>query len=164
MKKGVLILSLTLMLFSLKAQDEYQAKASFVYNFTRLIEWPSNYNTEFVIGVFGNSPVYEQLQKITAGKSVGVQKIVVKKVLTYDEMPKCDILYVSKSISSAIEMVQNQMKGKNVLIVGEQKDLIDKGAAISFFLSDDRLLFQISVGNAQKHGLTVSKSLVDMSS
>ena len=155
---------MTLTILNLKAQDEYQAKAFFIYNFTRLIEWPTDNKTEFVIGVVGNSPITEHLEKITSGKNVASQKIVIKHFKTTEEIADCNIIYVSNNFSSKIGAIQDILKSNHTLIVGEKNGLTNEGAAINFVLNNNRLSFQINVTNAQKYGLKVSKSLVDMSS
>ncbi len=163
MKKILLTLFLLGSIVGLKAQDEYQAKAFFIYNFTRLVEWPPNSSGEFVIGIVGNNPITSQLERLTSGKLVSGQKIVIKQFKKVEEIGDCNILYISYSQSSKIADIKSKIGNRNTLIVGEKQGLTEEGAAISFILNNDRLSFHINVDNAQNHGLKVSKSLVDMS-
>ena len=164
MKKILITLFIIGAFLSAKAQNEFQAKAFFVYNFTRLVEWPSNGSSEFVIGVIGNSQVTAHLENITKGKSVGSQKIVIKHFKSPEEIENCNIIYVSYGSSSKISAIQSSVKSHNTLIVAEKEGLVKEGAAINFVLNNNRLSFNINVDNAQKYGLKVSKTLVDMSS
>lgn len=163
MKRSVLVLLFIVSIVSLKAQDVYQAKAFFIYNFTRLVEWPSDGSGEFVIGVVGNSPITNHLEKLTAGKRVSSQNIVVKRFKTAEEVTGCNILYVAASASSKLYTIQSKLQNQNTLIVGEKRGLTDEGAAINFILNNNKLSFHINVDNANKQGLKVSKSLIDMS-
>ncbi len=45
----------------------------FIYNFSRLIQWPAGSNTgEFIIGVFGDNEVFNSLSSFVANKKVGI--------------------------------------------------------------------------------------------
>lgn len=45
------------------------AQSVFMYNFTRLIEWPAAYKSgDFVIGVIGSAEVFNELKNYTTGK------------------------------------------------------------------------------------------------
>src|SRR5436305_1196416 len=66
-----------------KAQDEinYAVYANIIYRFTKYIDWPDDKKSgDFVIGIVGKSPVYNELISFTANKMVGNQKIVIKKM------------------------------------------------------------------------------------
>jgi hypothetical protein len=50
-----------------------QAQSLFIYNFSRLIQWPAGNQTgEFVIGVIGNDKLYNSLNTFVANKKVEV--------------------------------------------------------------------------------------------
>ncbi|NJM16808.1 MAG: YfiR family protein [Bacteroidales bacterium] len=46
-----------------------KAQAMFLYNFSRLVEWPASAKSgDFVIGILGNSSIVEELTAYTQGK------------------------------------------------------------------------------------------------
>ena len=52
-------------------QDEQTIKALFIYNFTKHIEWPKDKSVDhFVIGVIGNTPVYDKLSEIVKDRKI----------------------------------------------------------------------------------------------
>jgi hypothetical protein len=163
-KKGSVLLLFAFLSFQAQAQDEYQAKAFFLYNFTRLIEWPANSKGEFVIGVVGNSPIYNNLTAIAQGKKVGNQSIVIKQFKSPEEITSCNILFVANGAINKLEDVKARVSNHHTLIVGDREGSTDKGAAINFVLNNNKLSFSINVGNAQKYGLKVSRSLIEMAS
>jgi hypothetical protein len=146
----------------LPAQDNTRYLALFVYNFTRYIEWPSKSSNEFVIAVIGKSRVYEELQTISQGKSIGSQTITVKKVQSLDELKACNVLFVSNDASSKIAELVSQTKDFNTLIITERSGLTSKGAGISFVIDDGKQRFEINKSNLEKVGLRVNKALIDM--
>jgi hypothetical protein len=75
MKKMLLVLSLISIPFFAglsQVSSISQAQSMFIYNFSRLIQWPSGSNTgEFVIGVIGDNEVFSSLSSFVANKKVG---------------------------------------------------------------------------------------------
>src|SRR5258706_13101770 len=61
-----------------KAQDEinYAVHANIIYHFTKYINWPDDKKSgDFIIGVTGNSPIYEEFKKDIAAKFVGNRSV-----------------------------------------------------------------------------------------
>lgn len=167
MKKTVLIsliLSMAFLNFKVSAQNlDYRFHSIFIYNFTKYIQWPtSQQSAEFIIGVYGNSPISEELEKITSNKSVGTQKIVVKRFKNISEVSDCHILFVPSNGSSNFEAVQQKLKGKSTLVITEKSGLIEKGSCINFVLQDNKWKFQLNESAAQNAGLKVSRELAQM--
>jgi hypothetical protein len=63
MKKMISIIIFCFILFNLYSQNTIQrTQAMFIYNFTRLIEFPAETKTnDFVIGVYGSKDAYNKL-------------------------------------------------------------------------------------------------------
>jgi len=136
-----------------------QLQSMFIYNFTKQIEWPPAYRQgEFVIGVLGNSQIVAELSKLAQTKTVGSQRIVVKKFTTAKAIEKCHILFVSQDASSSTEKAVEKITENsfNTLIIGEQEGLTQSGAAINFVIRDRRQNFELKKANAAKYGLKIS--------
>lgn len=145
------------------AQDvNYKAYTLFVYNFMKYIEWPENDSkADFTIGILGNTPVEKELENLAKLKKAKGRTIVVKKLETPEDAAGCQLVYVSASKSNTIKNVQDKIKGKPVLVVGEREGLAHKGAALSFVtLEDDVLKFDINKSVIEQHSLKISSSLV----
>jgi hypothetical protein len=166
MKKMLLVLSLiSIPLFAGLSQvsSVSQAQSMFIYNFSRLIQWPAGSNTgEFIIGVIGDNDVYSSLSSFVANKKVGSQSIVVKKFDDPQSISRCQILFVGDSKISKFPEVINRIQGFNSLVITEKRGMINSGSAIDFILVEDKLKFVMNADNAVKYNLTVSKSLEDM--
>ena len=131
----VLLLSFTT---SLQSQNE-KFKALFVYNFTKNIDWPSSATQgDFVIGILGNTPIYDELIEIAKKKTVVNQKIIVKKFQS-----------------------ESDLKSKPTLIITDRATI--KGSDINFFETDYELQFNIYPGTIERKGLKVSKQLLQLS-
>ncbi len=140
---------------------DYKFHSVFIYNFTKYIQWPPSQQAgDFVIAVVGNSPVYDELDKITANKMVGGQKIVVKKYKSAGDIQACQILFVPGGAS--FEAAYEKMKGKPVLTVTEKPGLGQRGSGINFILQDNKWKFELNESATQQAGLKVSKELAKL--
>lgn len=150
-------------MFKAFGQNNIQkAQAMFIYNFTRLIEYPTEYKTgEFVIGVFGSKESYNELKTYAYGKTVGSQNIIVKYFNSIEEVLNCQILFISFSKTKEIINVLSKLNG-STLIISEKNGAINNGSAINFIIEDDKLKFQLKPYNAEKYKIKVSSKLTEM--
>ena len=162
-KIGMILLVSILPIISFAQTDISRAEALFIYNFSRLIEWPANYKSgPFVIGVIGSSPIVEQLKTFTSGKQVGTQPITVKSFGSPAEISTCHILFVPFSETKYMPNIIPQVSSKSTLIISEKNDAIEQGAAINFVVIGDKLKFELSPNNAQKYNIKLSSKLNEM--
>jgi hypothetical protein len=141
-----------------------KAQTLFIYNFSRLMEWPPEYRTgNFVIGVLGTSEVASELEAYTKGKKVGVQDIEIIRYKTPQEIANCHILFVPFSRTKQVPEVIAALKGKSTLIITEKAGALDEGAAINFVMIEDKMKFELRAENANKYGIKLSSKLSEMS-
>ena len=166
MKKVIVILLAVLSLTNVqsKAGEIEKYKSLFTINFIRYVGWPEESKQgDFVIGVMKNSLLASELKSQTVGKKFGFQNIVVKEFNNINEVSDCQILYVSQGFSFSRNATELKNRvGKNTLIISEDNGAISKGSIINFVVVDDLLKFEVSPGNAQDNGLTLSSALVSM--
>ncbi len=164
MKRNAIIFLLICLISSSQAQTGIpKAQAMFIYNFSRLIEWPASYRTgPFVIGVIGSPDVAKELTTYTTGKKVGTQDIMVKQYKDVSEIDKCHILFVAFSKTKSMEELNSSLANKSTLIISEKNGAIDSGSAINFAVIGDKLKFEISQQNANKYGIKMSAKLQEM--
>jgi hypothetical protein len=143
--------------------DIPKAQAMFIYNFSRLIEWPSSYKSgPFVVGFLGSSTTFEQMESFSTGKNVGSQPISVQKYATVADISTCHILFVPFSKTKDMVNILSKIQGKSTLIITEKNGAINDGAALNFVVVDDKLKFEFKPDNAVKYQLKVSSKLNEM--
>ena len=164
MRRGIILLGILFIFMAGNAQTGIpKAQAMFIYNFSRLIEWPANYKSgNFVIGVLGSSPTYDELLKYTAGKSVGSQKISVKKFNSVAEITTCHILFVPFAKTKTLESSNQMFANKSTLLITEKNGGTDSGSAINFVIVGNSLKFEIKPSNATKYKIKMSSKMVEM--
>jgi hypothetical protein len=143
--------------------DIPKAQAMFIYNFSRLIEWPASYKSgPFIIGFIGSSSTHEQMESFSVGKSVGSQPISVQKFASVADISSCHILFVPFSKTKEMVNILSKLQGKSTLIITEKNGAINDGSAINFVVVDDKLKFEFKPDNATKYQIKVSSKLNEM--
>jgi hypothetical protein len=168
------VLSLFLVLLAplagLGAQDarptEYQLKAAFLFNFAKFIDWPStsfsDASSPFVIGVLGENPFGDDLQKLISQKQVGTHPLVVQSIASVSDARKCHILFISNSETSKLRQILEGLRGASVLTVGESEGFISDGGMISFVIEAQKIRFRINAETAKSAGLKISSKLLNL--
>jgi hypothetical protein len=163
--KGVLIL-LFASTFFVKTYSQSSVaggQAIFLYNFTRLIEWPESYKSgNFVMGVYGASELFDELQSYTNGKSVGSQAIKVVKFASAADIGKCHILFIGYGKTKEMAAIMGKIGNASTLVVTERFGGLDAGATINFVLKEDKLKYEIKSSNGLKVGLKIHSNLENM--
>jgi hypothetical protein len=139
-------------------------KALYIYNFPKYFEWPEDYQKgSFVIGVIGaSSATTAELNKIIQDKSVGEQKLEIKSFATPESITKCQMLLVNSDKSDLLPKIVAKLKGKSTLVISEKEGAIKSGSIINFVIKDSKQKFELSVNNAEKSSLRVSKTLLPL--
>jgi hypothetical protein len=142
---------------------DYKSQSLFIYKFTKYISWPSSYNhNEFVIGVYGNSPIQEELEIMSSLKKASDgQRIVIRKINSIEEISNLNILYVSSAKSRELRTILEQTGRKPILVVTERDGLAKKGASINFLIMENNTLkFEVNRTEMVRRGLSISQELL----
>lgn len=145
-----------------KAQDE-KFKALFMYNFTKYIEYPTSKQTgNFVIAVVGDSPIIGELQTIAERKTVGQQKIEVKRVAATDDLTKCHIVFVPEPKSAEAANIASKIAGKGVVLITDKPGLAKTISGINYISTAGKQSFEINPTHLKTQGVNVASSLLTL--
>lgn len=165
-RKLLCMAGLALMVLSkIRAQQEadYRLHANIIYRFTKYIDWPANKKSgDFIVGIVGDSPLYNELKSLSVNKMVGDQKIVVVKMSSSANSFACHILFISEEESSSLKRIANLTAGAAVLIVSESDGLARKGSCINFITVDDRLKLEINKNNIEQRNMRIASELLEL--
>lgn len=144
-----------------KIDTNAKIKAVFIYNFTKYIEWPSDYRSgEFTIGILGdNKALYTELTKMSKVKKVANQSFSIKSFANISEIDKPHILYIPTDKAVELSKAVARLKGKSTLIVTEKPGLAKQGSAINFIIVGNRQKFELNKATAEQHKLKVASTL-----
>jgi YfiR/HmsC-like len=141
----------------------HEVHSMMVYNFTKYVQWPDHAGGgEFVIGVVGNTDIYNTLNGWYGGKPRGAKTYIIKKFNSAADVTECHVLYLDKSKSGEFDNVNDKLKGKGTLIITDKSGLGEQGSAINFKLVDNKLKFELNQKAIEASNLKVSGALSSM--
>jgi hypothetical protein len=154
-------------LFILTAQGQqgkgYAVHANIIYHFTKYIDWPEHMKSgDFIIGVIGESPLYDELKKVTNNKTVGNQKIVIRQYSASESSYHCHILFIGDDETGNLKKILAHTTGMAILIVTEAEGAARKGSCINFAEIDDRLRLEINKTNIEKRNMNIATELLQL--
>lgn len=153
------------LLFSINksnAQSDYSPETNVIYYFTKYVEWPPTTKTgHFVIGVYGDDAIYEQLRKGITGRRVGNQKIVISKIENLDEAHLfVSILYIGADKLKLFKQVISVTQREPVLIVTKSEGKVLNGSCMNMKVVNGKVNLEINKTNIESRGLKVAAELL----
>lgn len=162
----LILFSMLLPSHKLQAQQiSHKAQSLFIYKFTRYVSWPPTaINGKIVIGIYGNSPIVDELRLMSSLKtSTSGLPIEVKVIQSIEEMENIHILYLASSKSRELSTILKKINKKATLVVAERGGLAKKGACINFILlENDVLRFEVNKAALEQHQLDMSEELLKL--
>ncbi|MEP6748462.1 MAG: YfiR family protein [Bacteroidota bacterium] len=149
----------------MKAQqgNNYAVNANIIYHFTKYINWPPDKKSgDFIIGIVGESGLYDELKNTTAGKMAGSQKIIIRKYQASAKIFDCQILFITDEKSDDLKKMVAATTGNAVLLVTESEGLARRGSCINFMIVDDHLRLEINKTNIEQRNLNIASDLLKL--
>lgn len=150
---------------SARAQQgaDYAVHANVIYHFTKYINWPDDKKSgDFVIAIFGETPLYEKLKTFIGNKTVGTQRIVIRKYTSSAQSFNCHILFIGDEESGNVKKIAAGTTASSILIVTESDGLARKGSCINFVIANDRLKLEINKNNIEQRDLSIATELLNL--
>jgi hypothetical protein len=135
--------------------------ANIIYRVTKYINWPDDKKSgDFVIGIIGDSPLYDELKSFTANKTVGNQKIAVKRFSSSASSYNCQVLFISEDESNSLKKIVALTVGTSTLLISEFTGLAQKGSCINLIVVDEHLKLEINKKNIERRNLDIASELL----
>lgn len=148
--------------------SEYQVKAAFIFNFAKFVEWPAtafaSEQSPLYIGVLGDNPFGPDLERLIRDKTMNGHSLVLRVCRTVEEGKKCHILFISSSEKERLSEIFKNLRGANVLTVGETDGFTETGGIVNFVAEGNKIRFQINDVHARGAGLKMSAKLLSLAS
>lgn len=159
-----LLLSMNILAQEMKVVTLPKYYASCIFNFSRYVNWPGDAkNGDFNIAVVGDKKVFDELQSLVNGRTVGTQTMKVIFYKNVNELTGFNhIVYLSAWQNKDYSKLMAKINGKNTLVVTEEEGMIKSGAAFDFVSVDGYMKFEMDKSNIEKAGLQVSSALEKM--
>ena len=142
---------------------EYQVKAVFLFNFAQFVEWPAtafaDKRAPFVIGVLGEDPFGDYLDKLVQSEKVGERPMQVRRFRRAEDITECHILFVSHEVTG-FDRIATGLRAHRVLTVGDMDNFSRLGGMVRFVTVNGKIRLRINVVSAQESGLIISSKLL----
>ena len=162
----VVLAGLVMMVSSAAFSQErpiHEVYSMMVFNFVKYVQWPTNDNSkEFVIGVVGNTEIFNTLTAWYGGKAKGTKTYIIKKFNNAAEVTDCQVIFIDKTKSNEFDAVNNKVRGKGTLVVTDRNGLGSRGSCINFKTENDKLRFELNQQAIEASNLKVAGSLTSM--
>ncbi len=164
MKKRICLVFAFLSILTVRSfTQEDKFKALYMYNFTKYLEWPaSKQSGDFIIGVYGSSPIIGELEIISQKSKIGNRNLVVKKIATPDEMEGCNIAYFPTDKSSKAAELYMKFSGSGVVLITDKPGMAKEISCINYIMKDGKQQFEINKSNIEKQGVKVNSVLMTL--
>ena len=143
---------------------EYEVKATYLYNFSRFVEWPAKAaqaeSASFAICVLGQDPFGPALNAILADETIAGRSVVAKRIPSTQDRVNCRVLFISSSENTRLKQILTTLGDASVLTVSDLPQFTERGGMVQFVLEGNRVRFEVNLAAAEHAGLTLSSELL----
>jgi hypothetical protein len=143
------------------ATAEDDIKATFLFNFTKYIDWPNAGRLdEFRVCLVAEPAFASALDRIIIGETAQGHPLSRLSPASPDAARGCQMLFLGRLEDERLERWITAVRGAPVLVVGETRAAWDHGVHVNFVVEDNRVRFDVNADAASAAGLTVSSKLL----
>lgn len=146
------------------ALTEYGAKAALLFNIAKYADWPteafSGPGAPIVIGVFGDDPFGEVLDRVVRGRLVNGRPFEVRRAERISDLKGAHLVFVSPAESRGAKDVA-WLENFHVLTVGDTAQT-SPFTAFNFAVEGDRIVFTVDLARATRARVTLSSRLLNL--
>lgn len=144
------------------AEDAYQIKAAFIYNFTKFVTWPAEIEQaggDLRLCLYGGNPFGQIIYQLD-GRPVRNFTLRVLQPADDSELSQCHILHLASE--QAVSHLLNAVGGTPVLTIGDHHGFARDGGGIELLSENNRIRFDINLQRIKSSGLDISSRLLSL--
>jgi hypothetical protein len=148
---------------AVKAADpEDELKAATVLAFLQNAKWPDSETggAHVTLGVLGRPAFFQLLRRTIEGKPVGGRLVRVVEVRQPVDPHCCQALYIASDRRVESQQALAGAAAGHMLTIGEANRFLDDGGAISVFLVDGHMAFEVSMTALGQCRVAISSKLL----
>jgi hypothetical protein len=140
---------------------EEQLKAAYLFNFVKFVEWPASAPAGALTVCFvGGDGVYGAFVAGIENKKASSRPLAARRLAEPGSATGCNVLYLDAAM--APDSQRFNAKELSILTVSDAQGFVRNGGIIELFTDSNRLRFNVNLDNAQKAGLRISSSLLQL--
>ena len=146
--------------------SEEQAKAVYLVNLTKYIDWPSQVfgdeSSPIIICVLGEQSLREEISKLAAAVRTTARPI---RVQPFDEATQsaCHMLFISASEKRRTPEIIGPIRDHSTLTISETDTFLQAGGIINLVRHEKKLRLQVSLTAAERARIKISSRLLQVS-
>lgn len=141
----------------------YLIRALYIYNFISNCTYPPERNESFIeLAILDDKDLFTEVKKKYNDKVVQGKFISVVYYENISQVNNPHVLFIPKARSSSLPALNTKLASKPVLIISESKTGLANGALINFFISNNKLNYQLSTSNAKKRKIRFTTRLIQL--
>ena len=149
------------------SQREYNVKAASLYAFGRYVTWPASaFETPaspLVIGVIGENPFGDALERIAAKKTVNGRPLAIRQLETPEGVAECHMVFVNRTVTGEAEAeIFKRAADKPVLLVGESPGFAQRGGIVNFYQNGANVRFELNPERGAACSLSLDARLLSL--
>lgn len=149
---------------SAQQAKEYEWKAAMLLNITRYVTWPtsaySGSDSVFIVGVVGDDPFGDTLDRAFKGQSVEGRRVVVKRYTWAQRFDEAHLLFVARTEAAQLSKMVSTIRKKPVVTVGDADGFAPAGGMIGFRSRNGRMEFDVNLRSAKACDVSISSKLL----
>jgi hypothetical protein len=153
MIKIIVLSLLSSLCISLSAQSQEKVLAALIVKLARSTQWPTESNSNFVIGVMSYSPLAEELKSSVASLRKGNRAIQVREITSADETSECDLVFVPSFKSKTLAGIIQAINKRPVMLITNKMGLTQAGSTVNIVLVEGKIQFEYSTAALNRIGL-----------
>ena len=136
-------------------------QANFIYQFALNNNWPADARKgKFVVGVYGNPELFQQLKEKYGAKPIGSQVMEIVLVSDLNTAMNFHILFVDKSKKAELPKISKDYRDRSTLIVTNWDGALATGAQINFKSIDGNIRYELSAASMESRKITPGQKIL----
>lgn len=159
---GLLMLLCLLSAASVRAEDIWQVKAAFIFNFTKFVNWPAELEQQggqMNLCLYRDNPFGDHIYRLE-GRKVRNFSLHVMQQDNQESLKDCQIIYLANAANAEKALVS--IAGRPVLTIGDHESFTREGGNIRFLSESNRIRFDINLQRSREDGLGISSRLLQL--
>lgn len=141
---------------------EYLLKTAFVFNFARYTTWPPpSPDGPFNFCILGEDD-FGTAARYLDGQRLRERNIDVRFYRVGDDLTGCQLVYVTQSLVSQLDILLPRLHGQRILTVSDIPDFAARGGILGLKIVDNRIRFEANPLAAKRAGLRLSAQLLKL--
>jgi hypothetical protein len=150
--------------YAATANEEYQVKAVFLFNFLQFVDWPADAfddaHSPFRVCILGNDPFGHELDDVMAGEHLENRAILVERHTEVADTTHCHLIFIAEDSPARRQRSLAALQSKPILTVGESDDFAAQGGIIELNIQDKHIKLLVNLQAASDAQLRVSSKLL----